>query len=75
MQDRNTAIQMMRAGGWRHMRGQTLGGQQFETILCPTCIKDTKRKSRAKTETVQDALPLNWEEGRKVVGGQGVSSR
>lgn len=73
--DRHQAIQMMRAGGWRHMKSTTLGGQEFETILCPKCTKDQKRKTRAKAELEEDVLPLDFEEGRVVVGRQGVSSR
>lgn len=67
-------IEMMRAAGWAHMKGTTLGGQEFETILCPACRRDEKRRTRVKAEMDQEALPLNWEEGR-VIGGQGVSSR
>lgn len=73
--DRNLAIQMMRAGGWRHMQGKTLGGQDFETILCPDCAKQEKKRVRSKGEAVQEALPLDWEQGRIVVGRQGVQSR
>lgn len=73
--DRHKAIQMMRAGGWRHMEGKTLGGQDFETILCPKCAKDERRRTRVKAEPDQDVLPLDFEEGRVVVGRQGVQSR
>jgi hypothetical protein len=73
--ERERAIQMMRAGGWRHMKGKTLGGQDFETILCPTCAKDERRRRRKQEPTDQEALPLDWEEGRIVVGKQGVQTR
>jgi hypothetical protein len=73
--DRALAIQMMRAGGWRHMAGTTLGGQDFETILCPGCAKDERRRGRTNKDIEQDALPIDWEEGRIVVGKQGVQSR
>lgn len=72
---KQATIQMMRAAGWRHMCGKTLGGQEFETILCPKCAKDEKRRARKTEEAEQDVLPLDWEEVRIVVGGQGVSSR
>lgn len=75
LEDRDAAIQLLRAGGWHHMRGKTLGGQEFETILCRKCAKDERRRTRVKEEVEQDALPLNWEEGRIVVGKQGVQSR
>lgn len=72
--DRHHTIQVMRAAGWRHMKGTTLGQVPFETILCPGCTKEQKRKTRTKQEGVQEALPLDWQE-EKTVGGQGVSSR
>lgn len=57
------------------MAGQTLEGKQFETILCPKCVKEEKKRSRAPKEIEQDTLPLDFEEGRIVVGRQGFSSR
>lgn len=74
-EDRALAIQMMRAGGWRHMAGMTLGGEEFETILCPGCTRGEKRKTRTKETLEQDALPLDFESGRKIIGRQGFSSR
>lgn len=73
--DREQSVQLLRAGGWRHMAGETLEGKEFETILCPKCVKDEKKKSRGTKEIVQDTLPLDFEEGRIVVGRQGISSR
>lgn len=73
--DREESVQLLRAGGWRHMAGQTLEGKQFETILCTKCVKEEKKRSRAPKEIEQDTLPLDFEEGRIVVGRQGVSSR
>lgn len=75
-EDRALAVQMMRAGGWRHMKGTTEGGREFETILCPRCAKDEKRRTRSSKETIeQEELPLDFEAGRVVVGKQGFSSR
>jgi hypothetical protein len=73
--DRHMTIQMMRAAGWRHMKGTTRGGQDFETVLCPRCAKDEKRRTRSQEIVDQEALPLDWEEGRRVVGGQGSHTR
>ena len=73
--DREESVQLLRAGGWRHLKGKTLGDEDFETILCPGCVKDQRRRSRDKTQVEQDTLPLDFEEGRIVVGRQGVSSR
>jgi hypothetical protein len=73
--DRHLAIQMMRAGGWRHMKGTTLGGQEFETIICSPCTKGEYKRSRGRRDTVQQELPLDFEEGRVVARGEGVQSR
>lgn len=73
--DREQSIALLRAGGWRHLKGTTEGGQDFETILCPGCTREQRKRSRAKEVLPQDTLPLNFEEGRIVVGRQGVSSR
>lgn len=75
VQDRALATQMLRASRWRHMVGKTLGGKDFEAILCPGCAHDERKRSRIREQMIQDELPLNWEEGRIVVRQQGVSSR
>lgn len=75
LEDRDAAIQLMRAGGWAYLKGETIGGKQFETILCPGCRKDERKRSRDTTTVEQEALPLDWEKGRVVVGRQGFSSR
>lgn len=66
---------MLRAGGWRHMQGETLGGEPFETILCPDCAKGEYRRTRTKAEGVQEELPLTWEEPKVVRGAQGIQDR
>lgn len=73
--NREESIQLLRAGGWRHLSGKTMEGNEFETILCSKCVKDERRKPRGVKEIEQDALPLDWEQGRIVVGRQGISSR
>lgn len=73
--DREQSVQLLRAGGWRHMSGKTLEGKEFEIILCPPCIKEEKKRPRGVKEIPQDTLPLDFEEGRVVVGRQGISSR
>lgn len=73
--DRHLAIQMMRAGGWRHMQGITLGGRTFETILCPGCTREEKKRKRTKDTVEQEELPLDFRTGGTVVGKQGFSSR
>jgi hypothetical protein len=73
--DRTKAIQMLRAGGWHHMAGLTIGGVPFESILCRVCGHDEHRRPRTSAVAQQEELPLDWEEGRTVVGAQGVQSR
>lgn len=73
--DREASIQLLRAGGWRHMAGRTLGGQDFETILCAGCTKDEHRRSRTKPSEQEDTLPIDWEAHRVVRGKEGIQHR
>lgn len=75
VEDRDATIQMIRAAGWRHMKGTTIGGQDFETILCPGCAKEERRRPRKSVDPQEETLPLDFEEMRIVVGKQGYSSR
>lgn len=75
VEDRQMAIQMLRASTWRHMKGTTLGGQEFETILCSSCAKDEHKRKRTKETIEQEELPLDFESGRIVTGKQGFASR
>lgn len=73
--NRQSAIQMIRAGGWHHMIGSTIGGVPFEAILCPRCARDERKRPRTTVVIDQDALPFDWEEFRKVERGEGFQSR
>lgn len=57
------------------MIGKTLGGQDFETILCPDCTKGERKRTRVKNDGVQEELPLNWEEPQRAGGKEGIQSR
>lgn len=73
---RATAVEMLRVLGWHHSKGTTIGGHQYEGILCPGCARDEHRKnSRKKELPEQDALPLNWENYRVQEQGEGFQSR
>jgi hypothetical protein len=39
---------MARAKGWHIWRGQTLGGQEQEVILCDKCVEAGRRITRPK---------------------------
>ena len=70
--NRALAIQMLRAGNWRHMIGKTLGGVPFETILCRDCAHHEHKRTRKDNDLQQDALPFDWEEFRRVERKQGA---
>lgn len=56
--DRHKAVQRLRAAGWHHAQGVTLGGRNFEEILCPGCAKDGYKRTRNKAQIAQDPLPM-----------------
>lgn len=60
--DRNMAIQLLRVMRWHHGVGETIGGQQYEVLLCPACSKDTHRRVIVKSAIEQDALPFDWDQ-------------
>lgn len=74
--DKAIAIQMLRAAGWHHMEGSTLGGQPFEHILCALCGREEHKRPRTAGGIEQEQLPLDWEGeqgGRRQ--GKGIQSR
>lgn len=74
--DRATAIQMIRAGGWHHAVGVTIGGVPYEAILCKTCARDERKRPRtAKPLADEQALPMDWEQWRIDGSGTGYTSR
>jgi hypothetical protein len=73
--DRHHAIQIIRAGGWHHAAGKTLGGADFEAILCARCARDERRRTRQLPLPQQEALPFDWENWRHTPDGQGFQSR
>lgn len=73
---REAAIQIIRAGGWHHALGQTMGGTPYEAILCKRCAREEHKRPPKKPPLEQDeTLPLNWEEWRHIERGEGFQSR
>ena len=70
--NRHEAIQRIRAGGWHHMAGTTIGGAPFESILCRSCVKDEHRRPRSTATIENEELPLDWAVERKVERGHSV---
>lgn len=60
---------------WHYGEGETIGGQQYEVLLCPACSKDTKRRIVAKPVLEQEPLPFDWDALRPEVKSQGGYSR
>lgn len=75
--DRHTAIQRIRAAGWHHSQGVTLGGQPYEQILCKEDAKgERKRPQRTLHVQQEETLPIDWEGiGSKHEPGSGFTSR
>ena len=68
-------VEVLRALGWYYGAGSTIGGSQYEALLCPACAKDEKRRVVTKVSIEQDALPIDWGRYRAVVKGQGGHTR
>ena len=58
--NRQKAIQFLRAAGWHHSKGVTIGGDSYEALLCPHCAHDEKRRKIVRPSIEQDGLPLDW---------------
>lgn len=68
-------VQVLRALGWHHGAGVTIGGQDYEALLCPNCAKDVKRKVIIKSTMKQDQLPIDWGHYRQQPKSQGGHTR
>lgn len=59
--DRHEAIQRLRAAGWHHFNGETIGGQPHEAILCKTCVKEEHKRPKAQAVVPQgEQLQIDW---------------
>lgn len=69
---RDVTVQMLRARGWHHSAGKTLGGDDYEALLCPTCVKGEKKRRTTPSGSGldQDALPINWDPYQSKVKGE-----
>jgi len=72
---RKLAIDFLRVLGWHYGEGVTIGGQQYEVLLCPDCSKNQKRRVVTKPEIDQDELPIDWEQYRVQPRTQGGHTR
>jgi hypothetical protein len=68
-------IEVLRALGWHYGNGDTIGGAQYEVLLCPACAKDEKRRVVRKPSIEQDSLPIDWGQYAAVEKGQGGNTR
>lgn len=73
--DHQVAVQMLRALGWHHGEGVTMGGQRYEALLCTGCARDEHRRKRSIQQVEQDAFPIDWDTCRVVERGQGSQTR
>ena len=53
-------VEILRALGWHHGSGVTIGGDPYEALLCPHCAKDTQRRVVTRSTLEQDQLPIEW---------------
>jgi len=59
--DRHRAIQILRAAGWHHFCGETIGGKPHEAILCKACVKEEHKRPKATPALAQDEqLAIDW---------------
>lgn len=59
--DRRQAVQVLRAAGWHHFSGETIGGQPHEAILCKTCVKEEHKRPKAQAVAPQgEQLQIDW---------------
>lgn len=72
---REGTIQMLRARGWHHSVGSTYGGADYEALLCPACARDERRRKRSEPDMDQSELPIDWDNYRVEVKGEGFQSR
>jgi len=72
---RRLGIEFLRVLGWRYGSGETIGGQQYEDLLCPSCSKDEHRRVIVKPSIEQDALPIDWEALKPPAKSQGGHTR
>ena len=59
---RRLGIEFLRVLGWHYGNGETIGGDQYEVLLCAACAKDEHRRVIKKPSIDQDALPIDWEQ-------------
>lgn len=74
--NRHRAIQVIRAAGWHHSIGRTIGNVPYEAILCRACVKEEyKRPKKTLLVDQEESLPIEWDKWRKDESGPGGHSR
>lgn len=68
-------VEVLRALGWHYDKGRTIGGQDYEALLCPHCAKGAHRKTIIKSTLEQDQLPIDWGQYRALPKSQGGHTR
>lgn len=72
---RATTIEVLRVMRWHYGSGMTIGGQQYEVLLCPDCSSETHRRVVIKPSIEQDALPIDWDQFKMQPKPQGGHTR
>lgn len=54
----NHDTQVLRAFGWHHSQGKTLGGKDYEGILCGTCARDERKRERRERGQLEGQLDI-----------------
>ena len=72
---RKLAIEFLRVMRWHYGNGETIGGQQYEVLLCPDCSNETHRRVVNKSTIEQDALPIDWDQYVVTPKSQGGHTR
>lgn len=69
------SVELLRAARWHHSKGTTIGGAQYEDIMCPACAHDTHRRVIVKSTIEQDDLPFDWDLFKEQPKSQGGYTR
>lgn len=48
----------LRALGWHHSKGTTVGGADYEGILCPLCARNERKRERSESGQYDGQLDI-----------------
>lgn len=60
---------------WHYGSGRTIGGRQYEVLLCPDCSGNAHKRVVSKPSIEQDALPFDWDQFAVAPKTQGGHTR